>query len=366
MPRDYYDILGVKRDASEEEVKRAYRRRARELHPDANPDNVEAEKEFKEVAAAYQVLSDPENRSRYDRFGHEGTTQRMSDPFGGLGDLFETFFGGGFGGQQDRSGPVRGSDVESYLEISFEEAVFGCEREFKVRTHSVCEVCEATGALSGTGRSSCSKCEGSGQVRQMKRSVFGQMVTASPCLQCSGRGWLISDPCRECQGEGRQQTEEQIVVQIQAGVDDGTTLRLSGRGGVGPWGGPAGDLYVRLKVKPHPTFERHGYDLVYRLHLPITQVTLGVDLEFQTLDGSENLQISRGTQSGEVFRLRGRGVPYLEGRGRGDLLLEVIVETPEELTSEEEDLLRRFAKERKEEVSPPKEGLTGKFRSAFR
>ena len=366
MPRDHYEVLGVGHSALADEIKRAYRRQARELHPDANPGDTEAEQEFKEVVAAYEVLSDRERRAIYDRFGHAGPTVRSGDPFGGLGDIFESFFGGGFGATGRRDGPTPGENLEADLELAFEEAIFGCAREIETHTALVCEPCEATGAAPGTARQSCDDCDGSGQVQRVRQSLLGQMLTASPCPTCTGRGWSIPEPCGECAGEGRVVAPVVLTVQVRAGVDDGTTLRLSGRGAVGRWGGSAGDLYVNLRVHPHATLERRGYDLVHRLDLPVTQAALGADLDLETLDGVEELRIPAGTRTGEVFRLRGRGVPHVETRRRGDLLVEVVVETPGALSEEEESILRKLAEARGEPVIPPGEGLISRLRSAFR
>ena len=379
--RDPYDVLGVPRDATADEIKKAYRRLAREHHPDANHSgNAGAdEAEFKAVAAAYEVLSDTERRDRFDRFGHTGSAG-PGDPFTGFGDIFESFFGnsgfggsgspfggGGFGrGGQRRAGPVSGEDLEAVLEVDFEEAVFGSDAEVSVRTAVVCEACEATGAAPGSGAETCSGCGGAGQVQRVRQSMLGQMVTNTACPTCVGRGQVIPDPCGSCGGEGRSVEERSFTVEVRAGVDEGTTLRLTGRGAVGPRGGPAGDLYVRIRVRPHPIFERHGVDLLHRLHLPMTQAGLGVILDYETLDGVEELAIPRGTATGEVFRFRGRGVPHLQGRGRGDLVVEVHVDTPTELSEEAEALLRALADERGEVVADADEGLISKIRSAFR
>ena len=379
--RDPYDVLGVPRDATSDEIKKSYRRLAREHHPDANHGGNAgaAEAEFKAVAAAYEVLSDPERRDRFDRFGHTGSAG-PGDPFAGFGDIFESFFGnsgfggsgspfggGGFGGGGRRhAGPVSGEDLETVLEVDFEEAVFGSDAEVSVRTAVVCEDCEATGAAPGSSPETCSGCGGAGQVQRVRQSMLGQMVTSTACPTCSGRGQVIANPCGSCGGEGRSVEERSFTVQVRAGVDEGTTLRLTGRGAVGPRGGPAGDLYVRIQVRPHPIFERHGVDLLHRLHLPMTQAGLGVILDYETLDGVEELAIPRGTATGEVFRFRGRGVPHLQGRGRGDLVVEVHVDTPTELSEEAEALLRALADERGEVVADADGGLISKIRSAFR
>ena len=369
MERDHYEVLGVDRDADAAEVKSAYRRLARQHHPDANDGDSAAESEFKAVAASYKVLSDPEARQSYDRFGHDGPSAGMAgDPFGGINDIFESFFGGGGvgGGGRRRSGPRPGEDLETTILVDFEEAVFGSEEEITVRTAVACTSCEATGRTPGTSAEQCGGCRGSGQVRQVRQSVLGQMVTAAPCPTCSGRGEVFPDPCVDCRGEGRRVEECSFTVNVRAGVDDGTTLRLTGRGAVGPRGGPTGDLYVSVRVRPHPVFERHGTDLYHRLHLPVTQAALGVELDYETLDGDVEVRIPAGTQTGEVFRLRGSGVPHLQGRGRGDIVLEVVVDTPTGLSAEEDKLFRSLAVERGETVGEPGDGLISRIRSALR
>ena len=364
MSSDPYEVLQVQRNASAEEIKKSYRRRAREFHPDANPDDPDAEEKFKEVAFAYEVLSDPDKRSRYDRFGDTGSSSSMGDPFGGIGDIFESFFGSGFT-QTRRTGPIQGQDLETSLHLDFAEAVFGCEKEIEIKTALACSVCEATGASEGSSRDTCETCRGSGQVQQVRQSLLGQMMTSAACSACGGMGWVIPIPCGECGGEGRNVVQDSFSVQVTAGVDDGTTLRLTGRGAVGPWGGPAGDLYVQVRVRDHEYFERSGYDLLRRLPVQMTQAILGVELEIETLDGSETIVIPKGTESGQVMRIRGRGVPHIQGRGRGDLLIEIVVETPKDLTSTEEKFIRDFAVSRNDQVDPPDKGIIGKFRSAF-
>jgi molecular chaperone DnaJ len=373
MATDYYELLGVGRDASTDEIKRAYRRLARQLHPDANPGDTEAEARFKEVALAYEVLSDPEKRRRYDLFGPEGAAAGAGggDPFGfggGLGDIFDAFFGGGGGGfgGSGRGPSLRGSDLEVVVELDFEQAAFGTQAPVTVRAPVACEACEATGAAPGSQPSTCGDCGGSGQVRRVRQSFLGQMVTTSPCPRCSGLGRVVENPCPECRGEGRTTAERTYTVDIPPGVDTGSTLRLSGRGGAGPRGGANGDLYVGLRVRPHPRFVRDGVDLVHRLHLSMAQAALGTTIDLETLDGVEPLAVPRGTQPGHVFRLRGRGVPHLQRRGRGDLLVEVVVDIPDELSPEEEELVRRLAELRGEHVDPADEGLLSKIRSAFK
>ena len=365
MPRDHYEVLGVGRDSSVEEVKKAYRRLAREEHPDANPGDPGAEARFKEATAAYEALSDPERRARYARFGHDGGgVGGPADPFGGLGDLFETFFGGsGLGGRQ--RGPFPGEDLEVVLDLNFEDAVFGCDAEVSVRTAVTCSTCEASGAKPGTYADRCSGCAGSGQVRRVRQSVLGQMVTSTVCPTGGGRGEAFEYPRAECDGAGRIIERATHAVKVPAGVDEGRRLRMAGRGAVGPRGGPAGDLNIRLRIADHAVFERHGDDLVHRLHLPVTQVALGVELDYETLDGTEALTIPAGTQTGAVFRIRDRGAPHLHGRGRGDLLVEVVGDTPTDLGTEDEELLRRLAEARGETVAEAGEGLFSRIRQAF-
>ncbi|MCP5027022.1 MAG: molecular chaperone DnaJ [Actinomycetia bacterium] len=369
MADDYYELLGVGRDASADDIKRAYRRRARQLHPDANPDDPGAEARFKEVARAYETLNDADRRDRYDRFGTDDPAAGgFAGPFGsggGLGDIFEAFFGGN-GAASGGPGPSRGVDLEVAAELDFEDAVFGTKRTVVVRTAVSCDACEATGAEPGTSATTCPDCNGAGQVRRVRQSILGQMVTAGPCSRCSGDGELIADPCKVCGGEGREIVERDYTVDIPSGVDSGSTLRLSGRGAVGPRGGSAGDLYVQVRVRPHERFTRDGYDLHHRLELPMTQAALGAHIEFETLDGTEDLVVPKGTQGGRVFRLRGRGVPQLEGRGRGDLLVHTEVVTPASLSTEEEELLRQLAELRQEEVAPADDGFFSRIRSAFR
>lgn len=375
MATDYYELLGVPPSATEEDLKRAYRRLARELHPDTNPDAAAAER-FKEITVAYETLRDPERRRRYDMFGPEGARAGAgADPFGGfggagLGDIFDAFFGGGgpfgSGRTRRRSGPLQGPDAQVRLELEFDEAVFGTEEEVSVRLPLTCETCDGSGASPGTYPSTCSQCGGSGEVSQVRQSLLGQMVTSHPCPRCGGGGQEIKSPCRACGGDGRVVRERALMVEVPRGVDDGTTLRLSGRAAVGPRGGPPGDLYVHLDVRPHPRFRREGYDLVHELHLSMTQAALGVQLPFETLDGTEDLVVPQGTQTGRVFRLRGRGVPHVDGRGRGDLLVRVVVDTPTGLSASQDALLRELAAERGEEVAPADTGVLSRIRSAFK
>ncbi|MFP3901530.1 MAG: molecular chaperone DnaJ [Acidimicrobiia bacterium] len=373
MATDYYEVLGVAPDANQEDIKRAYRRLARQLHPDTGHGDPASEARFKEVVRAYEVLSDPEKRRRYDMFGPEGVegaTAAGTDPFGfgGVGDIFEAFFGGSPFGRRGRGagGPPRGADVEVVADLTFDQAVFGCQHAVTVKTAVACGTCGGSGAAEGTEPVTCYECRGTGQVQRVRQSFLGQMVTTSPCARCGGAGQVIASPCTDCQGEGRRLEDRSYTVDIPAGVDSGSTLRLAGRGAAGPRGGANGDLYVHLRVAPHPRFERNGTDLTTILRIPYTQAALGASIVLDTLDGPEEIEIPRGTQSGSVFRLRDRGVPHLDRRGRGDLVVTVDVAVPTDLDEDEEALLRQLAELRNDPVAPPPNGLFTKLRSALK
>lgn len=369
MAGDYYEVLGVDRSASGDELKKAYRKLAQQFHPDRNPGDDEAEARFKEISQAYEVLSDAESRARYDRFGDE---RGGGNPFGGgggLGDIFDAFFGGdnpfGGGGQQRPSGPPPGSDLEVTLDVEFADAVLGSAQEVQVRTAVPCERCEGSGADHDSHVATCTTCNGMGTVRQVRQSILGQMVSTGVCPACSGMRETIENPCDDCAGDGRIITEKSYNVDVPAGVDTGSTLRLTGRGAVGVRGGAFGDLYVHIRVLSHPVFRREGHDLIADLEMSLAVAALGGHVEYETLEGTEDLVIEPGTQTGRVFRLRGRGVPSVRGRGRGDLLVQAVVVTPTDLDSEQEELLRKFAELRGEEVAPKDRSLLGRIRSAF-
>lgn len=378
MAADFYALLGVSRSATADDIKKAYRKRARELHPDTNPDTPETENEFKELSRAYEVLSDPETRRRYDQFGEAGINggRGGGDPFGaggGIGDIFDAFFGGGSpfggGGQRGPSGPPRGQDIEATADISLEQAVFGCNTDVKVRTAIRCDECAGSGAAKGTRSSSCTECGGAGQVRRVRQSILGQMVTTAACSRCSGMGEIIASPCTSCRGDGRILKEMSYKVDVPAGVDSGQTLRLSGRGAVGIRGGATGDLYVHIRVAEHATYRREEDDLVTDVVVSIAQAALGTQFTLATLDGDEELAIPAGVQHGREFVLRGRGVPRLaqngRSRGRGNLRARVFIDVPTKLSDTEKELLRRYAEERGEHVSAADSGIMSRIKSAF-
>jgi len=371
---DYYELLGVSRGASGEEIKRAYRQKARALHPDANPGDPSAAERFREVSRAYQVLSDTDQRARYDRFGEAGVggAGAGGDPFGGGGinDLFDAFFGGrnpfgGGGGGGGPSGPPRGQDLEVVADIAFVDAAFGATVPVMMRMPVRCDDCGGSGAGAGTKPVRCSDCNGSGQVQRVRQSMLGQMVTTSPCPRCGGLGEVVTTPCPTCRGEGRTTEEKTYQVDVPAGGDTGATLRLTGRGAAGPRGGGTGDLYVHLRVAPHERFEREGDDLVTFVPVTIAQASLGTSLTLETLDGDEQLVVPPGTQPAHQFVLKARGAHRLHGRGRGDLLAILRVQVPTTLDDADAELLRRYAEQRGEDVAPPESGFFSRIKSAF-
>ncbi|MEI7768490.1 MAG: molecular chaperone DnaJ [Chloroflexales bacterium] len=368
--RDYYEVLGVSRGASQDEIKKAFRRLARQYHPDVNKDD-SAEAKFKEINEAYEVLSDEQKRAMYDRFGHStpGGGSAGYDPFGGgdaFSTIFDAFFGGagGGGGQRTQRGPQRGADLRYNLRLTFEEAVFGCEKEIEFRRLEGCPSCKGSGAEPGTDPVRCPKCGGSGEVRQ--RAPLFNMVTVTTCDSCGGSGSVIPLPCRECRGEGRVRQGHRITVKVPAGVDSNQQIRMSGEGEAGPRGGPFGNLYVALDVQQHPLFLRDGNDVILELKLNVAQATLGEDLEVPTIDGSERLRIPPGTQTGQTFKLRGKGVPFLRQSGRGDQIIVSRVMVPAKLTDHQrklfQDLARTFGPE---DQSDRDEGFLGRIKDAL-
>lgn len=360
--RDLYDVLGVSRDATQDDIRRAYRRLAREHHPDVNR-NPEAERRFKEINLAYQTLSDPARRRQYDLFGGKGLSPDVFG-FGDLGDIVEAFFGPSPFGRartRRRGRTLHGSDVRVTLPLTFEEAVFGAAKEVPVRGLRLCDRCGGTGCEPGTHPSRCSTCGGSGEVSDVRRSVFGTVMTSRTCGTCEGTGEEIATPCRTCRGEGRVPAERSITVEVPPGVADGMELRMAGAGEDGRGGGRPGDLYLSLAVDPHPVFERQGQDLVGVLEVPVLAAIVGAEVEVNTLDGSAAVAVPPGTRAGEVLRVKGAGVPNLGRRGRGDLVLRVDLDVPRKLGREERRLVEDLAERRGERGT-----LRGRLRSQGR
>lgn len=370
--RDYYEVLGVGRNATPEEIKKAYKKLAKKYHPDLNPDSKTAEEKFKEVSEAYSVLSDDNQRARYDQFGHEGLNGQGMGGFGGfggfggqgfdMGDIFSSFFGGGFGGQtRDPSAPQRGGDLRLDLTVTFEEAAKGVEKEVSVTRMEACPDCKGSGAKPGTGRETCSQCSGSGRVRLNQTTPFGQFQTVKTCSACGGSGSVIKEPCPKCSGSGRVRKHHKIKVNVPAGVDNGSRLRMQGEGEGGVNGGSNGDLFIYVTVKPHKFFKREGDNVFLEQQISFAEAALGADIEVPTLDGPVKLTIPEGTQTGTTFRLRGRGFPKLRGYGRGDQHVRVKLFTPQRLSDEQKELLRKFDSTYAEPVEEDKKGLFGKI-----
>ncbi|MBM3451396.1 MAG: molecular chaperone DnaJ [Armatimonadetes bacterium] len=370
MPRDYYDVLGVARDATADQIKQAYRRLAREHHPDVRRDDPHAEERFKEINEAFGILSDERRRSRYDRFGHAASNARTPEGFDGAGfggspfeDLFDAFFGGAGRGPAPRSepGPESGADLGYTLPISLEEAARGVEREIEFARMETCSVCFGTGSERGGGAVTCPTCSGSGQVRHVQRTALGMFTQIVGCRQCGGAGQIIRDPCQRCGGGGRTEAKRSLTVKVPVGVEDGMQLRLAGEGEAGLRGGRRGDLYVKLRIAEHPTFGRRGTDLFVEVPISMAQAALGDELEIPTLDGGERHALAAGTQPSERATLRGKGMPDLKGR-RGDLHVTWRVEIPTALSRDQAKTLQEFAKLRGEKIAPKKRKIIEKVK----
>ncbi|MBN1886593.1 MAG: molecular chaperone DnaJ [Thermoflexales bacterium] len=357
--RDYYDVLGVPRGASQDEIKKAYRKLARQYHPDVNKEP-EAESSFKEINEAYEVLSDGDKRQAYDRFGHAAVSGNMGGAdfsgFGGFADIFEEFFGTGFGTRgARRKAPRHGSDLRYDMAISFEEAAFGCHKDVEIVRQETCPSCRGSRAEPGTTPLRCSTCNGSGEVRRVQQSILGSFVNVSTCPTCRGEGETVAIPCKTCRGEGYVRAPRNLSVDIPPGVDTGTQIRLSGEGEPGLHGGPRGNLYIVLDVKPHEFFRRKGDDVILELPINITQAALGDEILVPTLDGEEKMTLPAGVQSGEVTRLRNKGVPHLRHNGRGDQFVIINVKTPTNLTPQQRQLLAELGKTLGSEIRPQRE-----------
>ena len=351
--RDYYEVLGVQKGASDDEIKKAYRACAKKYHPDLHPGDKECEEKFKEVNEAYEVLSDSDKKARYDQFGHAGVDSNYGagaggaeSPFGqgiDIDDIFSSFFGG-FGGRRSHNAnaPMRGSDIETTVYISFEEAAKGCKQTINYSCVTTCDDCHGTGAQPGTSPKTCSSCGGSGRVTINQRSPFGVVQTQRTCDACHGRGKIVDNPCKKCGGSGKQRKNKTVDVTIPAGIKDQQILNVSGRGNSGTNGGPAGDLHVYVNVRPHPVFERRGDDVWCEVPITFTQAALGADVVVPTLDGKVSYTVREGTQPGDVFRLKGKGIQRLGGRGRGDQYVRVTVEVPKNLNGKQKELIKQL------------------------
>ena len=354
--RDYYEVLGVSRGASEDEIKKAYKKMARKYHPDLDPGDKTAEEKFKEVNEAYEVLSDADKKARYDQYGHAGVDPNFGAggfgggfdggfDFGDLGDIFGSFFGGGFGGgrRTNPNAPQRGESIRMSIAISFEEAAFGCEKAVTVERYETCDTCHGNGCAPGTSPEVCPDCHGTGTVQVRRQTPMGVFATSSPCPKCGGKGRIIHQPCKDCRGSGMVRKKKTIQASIPAGIDNGQTISIRGQGNAGKNGGPAGDLLITITVRPHELFRREGTSVLCEAPITFTQAVLGAELEIPTIDGKVKYTLPEGTQSGTTFRLKGKGIPSINGRGRGDQYVTVYIETPKNLNKEQKEALKKFA-----------------------
>lgn len=379
--RDYYEVLGVSKTASDDEIKKAYRKKAKEFHPDLHPGDKQAEANFKEVNEAYEVLSDSTKKARYDQFGHAGVDPSYgaggpgggyAGGFGGfddLGDIFESFFGGGFGGGGRRanpSGPIRGASINLNMNLSFMEAVKGCKKDVEYQRYQTCADCAGTGAQKGTSPKTCPDCGGSGQVRVSQRTPFGVIQSAKTCPKCQGKGKIIEKPCKACSGSGRVRKATKLNISVPTGIDDGQTFVLSGQGDAGLSGGPAGDLNVTVSVRPDPLFDRDGFNVWVTVPLTYTQAALGDEIVVPTVDGKVKYTIPEGTQPDTTFRLKGKGIPFINGRGKGDQYVKVSIEVPKNLSASQKEAMRELERQLSDENNYEKrKGFFDKLRDAF-
>ena len=378
--RDYYDVLGVDKSADATAIKKAYRKLAMKYHPDKNPGDKEAEEKFKEINEAYEVLSDETKRRNYDQFGHEGVNGQGFGGAGGFGgqgfggfddifgDIFGDMFGGGFSGgsRQRRRGPERGADIKQRVNISFEEAAFGKKVQVKINRSEECDQCHGSGAKPGTSKKTCPTCHGSGQVQSVQRTPFGNIASTRTCSTCNGEGEVIDSPCSKCHGKGSIRKTKTIEVDIPAGIDNGQMIKLGGQGELGTRGGPRGDLYIEVNVQSHPIFTRDGYDVYLEMPITFAQATLGDKIQVPTLDGKVEYEVPEGTQTGTVFRLKGKGIPKLKSNVRGDQYVKVTVEIPKKLNEKQKELVREFAKECGQEVHQRQKTLSDKIDNFFK
>ncbi len=372
--RDYYEVLGVERSADQATLKRAYRKLAMKYHPDKNPDDKEAEQKFKELNEAYEVLSDDEKRNMYDRYGHDGVNPNMGGAgfngfSGGFEDIINEFFGGGFGGfgssQSRSSRPRKGKTIQMAVELEFNEACFGAEKQIDFLRTENCSDCSGSGAEKGTEIKSCSACNGTGKIRTTQRGIFGEQIIEHRCSVCSGKGKTFEKACNTCKGKGIVKKKRNIDIKIPAGVDDGQVMPLRGEGNLGTNGGPRGDVHLVMRVKSHKIFEREGNNIYCEMPVTFVQATLGDELIVPTLDGKVKYQMNEGTQTGTVFRLKGKGVPKLNSSFRGDQYVKIIVETPRNLNDEQKEMLREFGKTMGEDVHGKQKGFFDKIKDMF-
>jgi molecular chaperone DnaJ len=367
--RDYYDILGVSKNASTDEIKRAYRKLARTHHPDVSKEE-NAEEKFKEITEAYRVLSDDEKRAKYDRFGHSGMNQQGGGAdfsgFGGFEDIFDMMFNGGFGRRNTYSGPEKGSDLRYDLTLTLEEAVFGTEKEITIQRYETCDRCDGSGAEPGSKVETCPVCNGSGQVRRGQQTPFGQFVNVTTCDNCGGTGKIVEEKCHQCRGSGKTLERRKIEVKIPPGVDNGTRLRVAGKGEAGDKGGPYGDLYIYIRVKSHPTIDRKNDHLYTKNKISFIQAAIGAEIPIETLDGTVKLKIPHGTQPNTTFRIEDRGVPRGSRGSRGDFFVTVQIEVPKKLNDQQLKALSEFAKASGEEFDPPDKSFVDRIKDIFK
>ena len=370
--RDYYEVLGLQKSASADEIKRAYRQLAKKYHPDMNPGDSEAEQKFKDVNEAYAILSDTDKKAKYDQYGFAGVDPNMGagggfgGGFGGMdfdiSDIFGSFFGGGMGGsQQRRNGPVRGDDIHLRVTVSFEEAAFGCKKDITFTRVERCTDCSGTGAEKGTTPERCSNCNGSGQVRVQQRTALGVFQSSRACDACGGTGKIIKNPCQTCRGTGAKKAQKKIEVSIPAGCDDGMMLALREQGSEGKNGGPTGDVILTVNVRPHHIFERDGYDIACEIPITFPEATLGAEIDVPTLEGDVKYTIPEGTQTGSVFTIRGKGIQMLGSKNKGDLHFTVVIEVPKSLTEKQKEILRQFSDSCGKNNYTKKESFLGKI-----
>jgi molecular chaperone DnaJ len=372
--RDYYEVLGVSKSAVDADIKKAYRKLAKQYHPDINPGDKGAEAKFKEVSEAYSILSDSQKRTQYDQFGHAGFDGSsgfggggFGFDFGGINDIFETFFGGsGFSSGSGRSrGYQKGADLKVAMEVTFEEAAFGVEKEFSINRLNNCTTCQGSGSKPGTSPKTCSHCGGSGQIQYKQNTMLGQFVNVKTCDVCKGEGKVIVDACKDCNGKGKIRKQSKMKINIPAGIDENQTIYLKGEGEPGSKGGSAGDLLITIRIKKHQIFERRGNDVICEIPITFVQAALGAEIEIPSLDGKMKYIIPEGTQTEHIFKLKGKGIPYLRGSGRGDLFLKVRVEVPRKLNEKQKGLLKEFADLSGDDVHEQRKGFFNKMKEMF-